>query len=76
VLASVLLPSRSVPLAGWVGAVTVAVAAEVAEPEPPAFVAVRTTSIVSPTSDAWSKYAELVAPLMFEQLVDEVQFRH
>ena len=52
-------------LAGLGGAVTVAVLADVADAEPPALVAVTTTSTVSPTSAATSVYAEPVAPLMF-----------
>jgi hypothetical protein len=40
--------------AGGGGALTAWVCAEVADPEPPALVALTTTSIVLPTSPAWT----------------------
>jgi hypothetical protein len=48
--------------AGWG---TVLVAAEEALAEPPAFVAVTTTSIVSPTSEDCAVYELELAPAMF-----------
>ena len=55
--------------------VTVAVRGDVADADPPAFVAVTTTSIVSPTSEPCNAYLELLAPLIFEQPA-VVQFCH
>ena len=46
--------------------VTVAVYAETACADPPAFLAVTTTSILSPTSEPCNVYDELVAPKIFE----------
>jgi hypothetical protein len=57
-------------------AVIVAVCAELAEVEPPAFVAVTTERTVSPTSAACNVYVVDVAPLMFEQLEEDVQRCH
>jgi hypothetical protein len=57
-------------------AVTAAVLPDVAAVEPPAFVAVTTTSIVSPTSEDCNAYVELVAPLMLTQLEADEQSCH
>jgi hypothetical protein len=57
-----LLPDTCKPDGGGEDAATVAVLADVAVPDPPAFVAVTTTSIVSPTSEAVNAYDEPVAP--------------
>ena len=51
---------------------TVAVAAEMASPDPPAFVAVTTTLRVSPTSLEASTRVLPVAPLIAEQLAPDV----
>jgi hypothetical protein len=48
-------------------AVTSAVGFEVADVEPPVFVAVTTTRIVKPMSPAVSRYVGLVAEAMFVQ---------
>jgi hypothetical protein len=45
--------------------------AEVALASPPALVAVTTTSMVSPTSEDCTVYAEPVAPLISEHPADE-----
>jgi hypothetical protein len=50
-------------------AVTVAVLADAAEPDPAAFVALTTTSILSPTSEDPNTYDDPVAPEMFKQLL-------
>jgi hypothetical protein len=47
--------------------VTGGVAAELADTDPPALVAVTTTMIVSPTSLGASEYVELAAPPMLKQ---------
>ena len=57
---------------GGVAAATTAVGPEVAEPEPPALVAVTTARMVLPTSLADSVYVEPEAPLMVVQLPPEL----
>jgi hypothetical protein len=56
---------------------TTAVWAEVADDEPPEFVAVTITRSVAPASVVWSTYELLVAALMFAQLApNESQSSH
>jgi hypothetical protein len=57
---------------GALDAVTTAVCAELAAPDPPAFVAVTTDRIVSPTSLLASVYVLPVAPLISAQLAPEL----
>ena len=71
-------PSSAVPvtagsavLAGG-AATTVAVCADVAEPDPALFVAPTATRIVVPTCDGVSPNVVPVAPAMLEQLVPDV----
>ena len=54
------------------GVATIAVMPEVADLEPPAFVAVTTTRTVRPTSPSPSRYVFPVAPVMFAHALPAV----